>query len=65
MTMCGLSGGPAASEQRHARGYRPKKDCRAAAYLNSSLQPTARTLAAAELIVSRISISQHRKGTRS
>lgn len=37
-------GGPAASEQGQAGGYRPKGDCRAAAYLNKALVLTAPAL---------------------
>jgi hypothetical protein len=41
MTMCGLIGGPAASAQGQAGRHRPKRDCRAAAYLNNGMQRTA------------------------
>ena len=38
MTMCGLIGGPAASAQGQAGRHRPKRDCRAAAYLNPQIK---------------------------
>ncbi len=46
MTMCGFSGGSTASAQGRPNGFRPKRDCRAAAYLNKRLQRTPATSAA-------------------